>query len=1228
MKRKRNDEEPADNSSTTDHFRQVHNRAAADERARARRLRLDALASEARAREARLVKVRARTSQVQEANDAELARKLAEQWEEEDRQRTTNLLESDSQFAKQCDATLKAVLLSTAGSGPNKENIANSAANNNESVSSSYRLNMPPLERVPQISKKSKLSPPGKSNNIPASSNSSSDSHRYSSPSQSSSGANEHVSSQMPRSSSGANEPMFNRPGRVGLPSNFRSHVDRNLSGVNHHMSSQMPSSSQMPGSSLGSRIWSGTSHRFDRKPDIQPDSFMGVSHSQSHSIDRDTIMSFPNSPSSGINSYSGGGIGVNRSPYSGALFSPSHSFRSSSNGNGSIGSGVNSNSMFSSSGVGHSSSSSQYPSLSLNQILSSSANQPSSSPNDVVVGTPVGHWDSDPSEPYDYDSIKSLVMDMMDSPRSRMPSRPLSSSMSSLADSVSQRLMSMSGRVSGSQMDPFGSIPARVMPYSRGASNFIDLTADSPTSSSRLFEHSVSSSREHSVSSSREYNVSSLNLGSPFVSNGNFGFEQSSSSGGPGRFGRSRASSLDLDNSAPPVSANDLAEQVLEGLGHQDDLKELETPRGMTIQLYKHQKLGLDWMVKKELSDQRGGILADEMGLGKTIQSIGLMTARPSPDRARRTTLIIGPLALVRQWADEIASFTQPALTTYIYHGQNRIKDPRKLVKFDVVITSYSIIAAEYPKRPPGTAQKLGPILKTKFYRIILDECQEIKNRATRSSQGCAQLLGKFRWCLSGTPIQNSLDDVFSLFRFLKLPHWSAWKNFKVLSAGVKGNRPAAAWVRVRNVMRSVMLRRTKSQVDIRLPSREINLVELKMSDEEMDIYKSIETKAQTKFSKYFQEGSVRRNYMNVLKMLNDLRQACNHPWLNVDFKRTFAQLSSPFDPSAAVSSSSSSSSSSCCSSSSSSAVVVSPARPNIVPNASHLELLVEMGFGQNQSSHALVAVENQSLDLAIDWLVAHMHDAAISLPLVRVADIMEHFAEEVVRRLRDERVLDSEDLECDICMDVWDEPMVLRCGHVYCRPHLLEMSNCPSCRQPFTLDEAVTLEDARESPRIKPPQSVSSSPAAVSINPVAPAVDRLAMHPEWRSSAKIDRLVQILCDIRRNKPDSKVLLFSQWTRMLDLVEIPLKSERFEYRRYDGKLSRKQREAVIEEMREDPKVKILLMSLRCGSLGLNLTFCDTVVILDPWWNPAVENQAIDRVHRLGSADRCQSTAS
>eukprot|EP01083_Nonionella_stella_P084080 232647_1 len=487
MKRKRNDEEPADNSSTTDHFRQVHNRAAADERARARRLRLDALASEARTREARLVKVRARTSQVQEANDAELARKLAEQWEEEDRQRTTNLLESDSQFAKQCDATLKAVLLSTAGSGPNKENIANSAANNNE-------------------------------------------------------------------------------------------------------------------------------------------------------------------------------------------------------------------------------------------------------------------------------------------------------------------------------------------------------------------------------------------------------------------------------------------------------------------------------------------------MGLGMTIQSIGLMTARPSPDRARRTTLIIGPLALVRQWADEIASFTQPALTTYIYHGQNRIKDPRKLVKFDVVITSYSIIAAEYPKRLPGTAQKLGPILKTKFYRIILDECQEIKNRATRSSQGCAQLLGKFRWCLSGTPIQNSLDDVFSLFRFLKLPHWSAWKNFKVLSAGVKGNRPAAAWVRVRNVMRSVMLRRTKSQVDIRLPSREINLVELKMSDEEMDIYKSIETKAQTKFSKYFQEGSVRRNYMNVLKMLNDLRQACNHPWLNVDFKRTFAQLSSPFDPSAAVSSSSSSSSS--CSSSSSSAVVVSPARPNIVPNASHLELLVEMGFGQNQSSHALVAVENQSLDLAIDWL------------------------------------------------------------------------------------------------------------------------------------------------------------------------------------------------------------------------------------------------------------------
>jgi SNF2 family DNA or RNA helicase len=122
-----------------------------------------------------------------------------------------------------------------------------------------------------------------------------------------------------------------------------------------------------------------------------------------------------------------------------------------------------------------------------------------------------------------------------------------------------------------------------------------------------------------------------------------------------------------------------------------------------------------------------------------------------------------------------------------------------------------------------------------------------------------------------------------------------------------------------------------------------------------------------------------------------------------------------------------------------------------------------------------------------------------------------------------------------------------------------------------------------------------------------------------EFESSMKIDTMLDIL---KRTREDSqgrdKTIIFSQFTQMLDLMERPLMESGFKFGRYDGSMNLQERSRMIEKYRDDPSMEVLLVSTRCGCLGLNLTMANRVILMDVWWNPAMENQAIDRVHRIG----------
>lgn len=223
-------------------------------------------------------------------------------------------------------------------------------------------------------------------------------------------------------------------------------------------------------------------------------------------------------------------------------------------------------------------------------------------------------------------------------------------------------------------------------------------------------------------------------------------------------------------------------------------------TPEALKFTLLEHQKLGLAWMKSMEEGENKGGILADDMGLGKTIQAIALMVSRPSTNPERKSTLVIAPVALIHQWKREIQRILRPGkhqLSIHVLHGDKRTTTFKDLKKYDVVLTTFGTLAAEFKKLEKAEEIKkhdsdlgmglmknlpcLSPL--SKWYRVIIDEAQCIKNRKTKSAMACCTLHSTYRWCMTGTPMMNSVDELQSLLKFLRIAPYSNHEKFQRVS-------------------------------------------------------------------------------------------------------------------------------------------------------------------------------------------------------------------------------------------------------------------------------------------------------------------------------------------------------------------------------------------------------------------------------------------------------------
>ena len=218
------------------------------------------------------------------------------------------------------------------------------------------------------------------------------------------------------------------------------------------------------------------------------------------------------------------------------------------------------------------------------------------------------------------------------------------------------------------------------------------------------------------------------------------------------------------------------------------------------------------------------------------------------SKTRPAAGTLVVCPASVLRQWANELSVkvMEDNKLSVLVYHGSSRTKDPNELATYDVVVTTYMTVANEVPKENSndelkdseldgicpevsiGSKRKRqskpkkknkpmnlegGPLARVRWFRVVLDEAQTIKNYWTQVSRACCGLRAERRWCLSGTPIQNKIDDLYSYFCFLKYEPYSKFSNFKYMIKHQITRDSVRGYKKLQAILRIILLRRTKGE-------------------------------------------------------------------------------------------------------------------------------------------------------------------------------------------------------------------------------------------------------------------------------------------------------------------------------------------------------------------------------------------------------------------------------
>jgi len=292
--------------------------------------------------------------------------------------------------------------------------------------------------------------------------------------------------------------------------------------------------------------------------------------------------------------------------------------------------------------------------------------------------------------------------------------------------------------------------------------------------------------------------------------------------------------------------------------------------PSSLKATLRPYQAKGLKWL--RFLHEHRfGGCLADDMGLGKTIQALALLLSCKETSQA--ASLIVMPASLIHNWQHEISRFA-PSLSVMQHTGNQRVNSTGFFDTVDVILTTYGILRSDFEL-----------LFSYRFHYIILDESQVIKNPEAQTSRAAFRLLSEYRLVLTGTPIENSLTDLWSQMEFLNpgllgsLPAFR--KRFLEKEKNPAGDFSGDSSLRLKRIVAPFILRRTKQEVEPDLPSLTIEEWYCEMSERQRSHYEEEKSAVRNALLQQIETGSTSLASLSVLKALIRLRQLANHPGL-----------------------------------------------------------------------------------------------------------------------------------------------------------------------------------------------------------------------------------------------------------------------------------------------------------------------------------------------------------
>ncbi|HEU4641164.1 MAG TPA: DEAD/DEAH box helicase [Gemmatimonadaceae bacterium] len=336
-------------------------------------------------------------------------------------------------------------------------------------------------------------------------------------------------------------------------------------------------------------------------------------------------------------------------------------------------------------------------------------------------------------------------------------------------------------------------------------------------------------------------------------------------------RFARSQVGLLDaLLAALPEITTDDRFARAREELHRFERIEPLEPPAGFTGELRPYQREGLGWLDFLRRFGF-GGCLADDMGLGKTVQLLALLQMR-ALERGG-PSLIVVPRSLVFNWRREAARFT-PGLRVLDHSGAQRRREVEHFDEYDLVLTTY------------GTLRRDAAMFKdVEFDYVVLDEAQAIKNASTASAKAARLLHARHRLALTGTPVENHLGDLWSLFEFLNPGMLGTAAAFKRLRAGTAIGQGTEATDGSRELLaravRPFILRRTKEQVARELPEKLEQTVYVDLEPAERKLYDQLRDHYRATLLARVGRVGMAKSKMQVLEALLRLRQAACHPGL-----------------------------------------------------------------------------------------------------------------------------------------------------------------------------------------------------------------------------------------------------------------------------------------------------------------------------------------------------------